>query len=136
MLGHAEEWFYRGLGGINIDFAAEGARRLLLRPQVVGKLKEVRTRYVSAWGPVESNWRRGPAQTEYEFSIPANAQATVELRAASGGPVRIDGAAADKAPGVVSSKMTSGRVELVLGSGHYRITAPNPEGGDDVFSWF
>jgi hypothetical protein len=129
MLGHAEEWFYRGLGGIHIDFAAEGPRRLVLRPQIVGRVKEVRTRYESAWGPIESNWRRGAAQTEYEFAIPANAQATVELGAASAGAVRIDGAAADKAPGVVSSKMTSGRVELVLGSGHYRITAPNPEGG-------
>ncbi len=25
MLGHAEEWFYRGLGGINVDLSAEAA---------------------------------------------------------------------------------------------------------------
>jgi hypothetical protein len=124
MLGHAEEWFYRGLGGINIDFAAEASRRLLLRPQIVGKLKEVQTRYVSAWGPIESNWRRGPAQTEYEFTIPANTQATVQLRTRSTDAVRINGAAVDKAPGVISAKMKSEKVELVLGSGRYTITAP------------
>jgi alpha-L-rhamnosidase len=128
MLGHAEEWFYRGLGGINIDFTAEPSRRLVLRPQIVGKLSEVHTRYVSTWGPIESNWRRGAAQTEYDFTIPANAQATVEVLTASTEALRVDGAVAAQAPGIISSKIEPGKVELVLGSGHYRITAPNSEG--------
>ena len=128
MLGHAEEWFYRGLGGIDIDFTRTPARQLALRPQIVGNINEVRTRYVSAWGPVESNWRRGATQTEYDLTIPANTQATVELRTASTEALKIDGAGVDKAPGVISSKMKSDKIELVLGSGHYRITAPNPEG--------
>jgi hypothetical protein len=128
MLGHAEEWFYRGLGGINIDFSAEPHRQLVLRPQIVGKLSEVRTSYVSAWGPIESNLKRGAAQTEYEFTIPANATATVELTTASSRDVRIDGRDASNAPGVISAKATSDEVEFVLGSGHYRITAANPKG--------
>lgn len=128
MLGHAEEWFYRGLGGIHVDFSAAAPRQLVLRPEIVGKLSEVRTSYVSAWGPIESNWRRDGKETAYEFTIPANAQATVELRTGSAEAVRIDGAAVEKAPGVISNKMKSAKVELVLGSGHYHITAPNFEG--------
>ncbi len=128
MLGHAEEWFYRGLGGINVDFSAQAPRQLVLRPQVVGKLTEVQTRYVSAWGPVESNWKRGPAQTEYEIAIPDNATATVELSTSSPQALRIDEREADKAPGVIGMKSKEHEIELVLGSGHYRITAPNPEG--------
>ena len=128
MLGHAEEWFYRGLGGINVDLTAPAPRQLLLRPQIVGKLTEVRTRYASTWGHIESGWRRGTRQTEYDFTIPVNTQATVELLTASTEALRIDGAVADKAPGIISSKMKSNKVELVLGSGRYHITAPNPEG--------
>jgi hypothetical protein len=128
MLGHAEEWFYRGLGGINVDFSASAPRQLVLRPQLVGRLTEVRTRYLSMWGPVESDWQRGARQTEYDFTIPANAQATVELRTVSADALRIDGTVAGKAPGVISSKMKPGKVELVVGSGHYHISAPNPEG--------
>ena len=127
MLGHAEEWFFRGLGGINVDFSAKAPRQLVLRPELVGKLTEVHARYVSAWGPVESNWKRGAAQTEYEITIPANAAATVELKTASAEALRIDGRKADNAPGVISSKSKEQKVELVIGSGHYRITAPNPE---------
>jgi alpha-L-rhamnosidase len=125
MLGHAEEWFYRGLGGINVDFSAQQPRQLMLRPQVVGKLTEVRTRYVSAWGPVESNWKRGPAQTQYEITIPGNARATVELSTASPAALRIDGHEAAGAPGVISSHVEAHTIDLVVGSGHYRITAPN-----------
>jgi hypothetical protein len=126
MLGHAEEWFYRGLGGINVDFSTEATRRLVLRPQVVGKLTEVRTRYVSAWGPVESHWKRGAAQTEYEFTIPAGATATVELETAAPEGVRIEGREARKAAGVVNSRAVDREIELVVGGGHYRMTAPNP----------
>ena len=128
MLGHAEEWFYRGLGGINIDFSAVPPRQLVLRPQIVGKLTEVRTSYLSAWGPIESNWRRGAAQSEYELTIPTNVTATVELSTASPQELRIDGREASTAPGVISAKSDSNQVKLVVGSGHYRISAANPKG--------
>jgi len=128
MLGHAEEWFYRGLGGINVDLSAEEPRQLIFRPQLVGKLTSVQTRYVSALGPVESFWKRGPAQTEYAFTIPANAVATVKLTSSSPEALTIDGTAPDKASGVISARIKSDRIELVLGSGHYHISAPNPKG--------
>ena len=128
MLGHAEEWFYRGLGGINVDFSAQAPRQLVLRPETVGKLTEVRTSYVSAWGPIQSNWRRFGKEIAYDFTIPANAQATLELRTRSAEAVRIDGMAIENAPRVISSKIKSGNVELVLGSGRYHVTAPNTEG--------
>ena len=128
MLGHAEEWFYRGLGGINVDLSGKEPLQLILRPQLVGKLTSVQTRYVSALGPVESNWKRGPAQTEYTFTIPGKAAATVQLRSSSPEALRIDGRAPDKAAGVVSARSKSDRIELVLRSGQYHISAPNPKG--------
>ncbi len=128
MLGHAEEWFYRGLGGISVDFSAQAPHQLVLRPEIVGKLTEVKTRYVSAWGPVESSWRRGATQTEYDFTIPANAKATVVVSTAAPQELMIDGQKPGKAPGVISNKTAADEVELVLGSGNYRITAPNPRG--------
>jgi hypothetical protein len=79
-------------------------------------------------GAVESNWKRGPAQTEYAFTIPANAVATVQLTSSSPELLRIDGAAPDKAAGVIRARIKSDRIELVLGAGHYHISAPNPEG--------
>lgn len=121
MLGHAEEWFYRGLGGINVDVPAEPPRQIVLDPQLVGKLTSVKTSYISAWGPIESNWRKDGSATQYDFAIPANAAATIELHHASPEQIKVDGLNPTKAPGVSSVKQTGDGVELVVGSGHYHI---------------
>ena len=123
MLGDAEEFLYRGLAGIGVDFSAQIPRQLLLRPQIVGDLSWVHGRYVSAWGPVESNWRRGPSGTDYEFVIPANATATVELKGVSADQLSIDGLPVKRAPGVMSSEVAGDSIRLVIGSGHFHITA-------------
>ena len=126
MLGSAEEWFYRGLGGINVDMAREGAERLVLHPVVVGKLDWVRTRYDSALGPVQSDWHRGPAETAYDITLPANATATIEIDSAAPGAVKVNGVPAPKAAGVAAATAEGHRLELMVGSGMYRIRAANP----------
>ena len=126
MLGHAEEWFYRGLGGIRVDLTAPPPRQIVLHPILAGKLGWVRSRYLSALGPVESNWQRGASETRYGFVVPANATATVELATASPRSAKVDGVAAARAPGVLAATVSGDRLELVLGSGSYRIIAANP----------
>ncbi len=126
MLGHGEEWFYRGLGGIDIDFTRQSDERLLLRPAVVGRVAWVRTRYQSALGPIESNWQRGDKDTEYNFSIPANTTATIELSTASPATVAVNGAPLSKAPGIVSTRASGSTVQIVVGSGRYDVRAANP----------
>lgn len=128
MLGHVEEWFYSGLGGINIDFAAKGAARLVLRPEVVGKLAWVNTSYQATLGLVESNWKRGASETVYDFSIPANSSATIEITAPFIDAVTINGTFAAKADGVISAREACSKAQIVVGSGRYIIRAPNPPG--------
>jgi len=127
MLGHAEEWFYRGLGGIDIDFSRPKDRRLLLRPYAPAKIGSVHTRYDSAFGSIASGWMHNGGNTIYFFDIPANTTATVELRTASPGSVTVNKASAAKAAGVLSSREENGKIEMVLGSGQYRIQAANAE---------
>jgi hypothetical protein len=126
MLGDAEEWFYRGLGGIDIDFTAEPNRRMVLRPQVVGNLAWVRSHYDSTWGLIESNWRRGEASTEYNFTLPVNSQATVILASSESAQILVNGVAPAHAAGVINHSILDGRIELILGSGSYSIVAANP----------
>jgi hypothetical protein len=126
MLGHAEEWFYRGLGGINIDLSKQGAERLVLRPAVPGRIASVHTSHESALGRVESNWQRGATHTEYDFEIPANSTAIVELTTASPDAVTVDGTPLSKAGGVLSTHIDGSTIQIVLGSGHYRVRAANP----------
>jgi alpha-L-rhamnosidase len=128
MLGHAEEWFYRGLGGIQMDFDAPASRRLVIHPNVVGKLAWVRSQYTSVWGPIESNWKRDGAETVYEITIPANAKATVDLDHACARLVTVNGSGSAQAAGVINRSANGNGIELLLGSGSYRIAAPSREG--------
>jgi len=127
MLGHAEEWFYRGLGGIDIDFARPAERRLILRPYVPASLQWVRTSYDSVFGKIESNWKRGPAETEYEFTIPVNATATIDLQTMAPGSVTVNGEPAAKAAGVTMLHAKDDKMEIVVGSGHYVVWAANAQ---------
>jgi len=126
MLGDAEEWFYRGLGGIDVDFSKQGAERLVLHPAVMDKLQWARARYESALGPVESDWRRGAKQTVYDFSIPAHTTATLEVTTASAGTVTVNGVSASKARGTISTHIDGDVVQIIVGPGRYRIRAANP----------
>jgi len=126
MLGSAEEWFYRGLGGINIDLSRQGAERMILRPAVVGNVAWVRTGYESALGRITSEWHRGAEQTVYTFAIPANAMATIEIESVNPTAATVNGVAPAKAAGVVAQKPDGTRLKLIVGSGRYTVRAANP----------
>ena len=126
MLGDAEEWFYRGLGGIDIDFSRQGAERLVLRPAVLPRIEWVRASYRSAFGLVGSNWRQGASETEYEFVIPANATVTIKLATAAPGAITVNGTQPSRARGAIATRIDGNEIQIVLGSGRYRIRAANP----------
>jgi hypothetical protein len=126
MLGDAEEWFYRGLGGINLDLSRAGADRLILRPAIAGDVSWVRTHYDSAMGMIQSQWRRGVDSTDYNFTIPPNTKATIEIDSASPADATINGVEISKASGTTSAHIDGNHIEMVVGSGEYRIHAANP----------
>jgi len=50
----------------------------------------------------------------------------VVLETAAPGALKVNGLAAAKAPGVQTAAVNGNRIELVLGSGNYRVVAANP----------
>jgi hypothetical protein len=126
MLGSAEEWFYRGLGGINVNLARDGAGRLVLHPTVVGNISWTRAKYHSALGEIESEWHRGPAETVYNFTVPANATATIEIDSGGAGVTTVNGVPPAHASGVLEAHIDGDRIEMTVGSGKYEVSAANP----------
>ena len=126
MLGSAEEWFYRGLAGINVDLAHKGASRLVLHPNVVGNIAWARGRYLSALGPVTSEWHRGTTATIYNFSVPANATAIIEIDAQAAQSATVNGTPASQAAGVLEARIEGPRLVITVGSGKYQVRAASP----------
>jgi hypothetical protein len=79
MLGHAEEWFYRGLAGIDFDLSRDEEHRLIIRPSPVGDLTGVSASYDSVMGKITSAWTNIGGVFTLTVDIPANMTATIEL---------------------------------------------------------
>lgn len=126
MLGSAEEWFYRGLGGINVDLSREGAERLVLHPVVVENIAWVRAHYRSALGEIESEWHRGATETVYNFNVPANATATIEIDSKVAGMATVNGGPPAHASGILETHFEGDRMVMTTGSGKYEVRAANP----------
>jgi hypothetical protein len=79
MLGGAEEWFYRGLGGIDFDMSREKDERITIRPRMVDGLSSVTCSYDSVLGKITSAWQQGDGSTSIDVAIPPGATATLIL---------------------------------------------------------
>ena len=124
MLGHAEEWFYRGLGGLWPDPAGPGFKRFVLKPQVVGDLAWTRISYNTPFGQMASGWRAAGAMLEWRVTIPAGA--TAELWVPTAGDVREGGRPASSSPGLKFLRKERGAAVFEAESGLYVFESPKP----------
>jgi hypothetical protein len=81
MLGHAEEWFYRGLAGIDVDMSRATEEQITIRPAFLSGIGEASARYQSVLGLVESGWRQVAGGYQIQLTIPPGARATLLLPA-------------------------------------------------------
>ena len=121
MLGGAEEWFYRGLGGIDFDLSRpEAAERITIRPRVVEGVTWVKCGYDSKLGMVKSAWNRDGAVTTLDVTLPVQSTIVLPLRTAGASVKEGDGDAA-KARGVRLMRRDAADVVLRVEPGSYRF---------------
>lgn len=124
MLGHAEEWFYRGLAGLSPDPANPGFKRFFVRPDVVGTLHSVEAEHDSPYGRIASAWERKNGRLSLRVVVPPNATAVVSIPSADAGSILESGRPAADSPGVRFLGMKNGRSEFEVGSGEYQFSCP------------
>jgi alpha-L-rhamnosidase len=127
MLGDEEEWFYRGLGGIDFDLSRERkSERITIRPRIVSGLSWVRSTFRSRMGKIESAWESKEGETEMTVSIPIGAEATVYVPLESKADVFEGGVSAERADGVTFVRRESNAVvyRIVSGTYEFRVSSP------------
>ncbi len=82
MFGSIDEWFYRGLLGINSH--APGFRHILIQPQLPAELNEAGGYYHSVRGEIRSHWKKDHNKLTLRVTIPGNTTATVRVPRKSG----------------------------------------------------
>jgi hypothetical protein len=121
MLGHIEEWFYRGLGGISSDPAGPGFKKIIIKPQVVGDLAGSNVTYVSPYGQIISNWKREGTTLTMDVTIPANTTATVFVPAKDATSVLESGNPVSAAKCIKFLRMENNAAVFEVGSGSYQF---------------
>lgn len=123
MLGHVEEWFYRGLGGICLDPADPGFKHFTIAPQVVGELTSATASHRSMYGTIVSDWRREGDSLTLNVTVPANTTATICVPTKDAATVVESGKPAVQAEGVKFLRMDGRSAVYEVGSGVYRFTS-------------
>jgi alpha-L-rhamnosidase len=119
-------WFIQGIGGIRIDENAPGFRHFLIRPGIVGDLTFARTRYLSPYGPIVSNWRIDGAVLHLEVSVPPGTTATVAIPGTAPADVAESGRPAARSEGVRAAGVENGRTMFEVASGQYAFASKLP----------
>jgi hypothetical protein len=79
MLGGAEEWFYRALGGIDFDMTRDADERITIRPQMLDGVDWVKCSYKSVLGMIRTEWKQEAGETSIDIGVPPGASATLIL---------------------------------------------------------
>jgi alpha-L-rhamnosidase len=124
MLGHAEEWFYRGLAGIDFDLSRPVASRIVIHPALVAGTRETFARYDSVLGKIVSHWSRNATGVTLDITIPPGSLATIYLPTKMSESVRESGRPLHLATGIQSIAVEDGNVKCIAGSGEYHFLLP------------
>jgi alpha-L-rhamnosidase len=119
MLGHGEEWFYRGLAGLTLDMARGPDEAISLRPSLLAGIAQASATHRTPMGEVSIAWKRDGDSAAVDAIIPVGARARLLLPAAQSW---LEGSvSAGKAVGVIDQTSTADGLQLMLASGSYHF---------------
>jgi len=131
MLGSLGAWFYRGLGGINLQPDGQGYQHLLIQPQVVEDLHWASASIRSIRGLVSCSWKHTPGAISMDVWIPVNSDAKIVVPVEEdmthftiregGRVVWSEGHFVAGDAGVTGAAMSRHAVTFGVGSGHYHF---------------
>ena len=129
MLGHAEEWFYRGLAGVDVDFSREPDARIQIAPAFVGSVQRVAASYDAPMGPIESRWKRVGSDVEMGVVLPVGSKATLVFP--TGEAVQMNDRNLMEGGDVLSVRREKNRTICVVAGGRYtfkmKVNPENPQ---------
>ena len=120
MLGHAEEWFYRGLAGIDFDLSRKESEQIRLQPALNSGAPDASATLDTVLGTVGASWQRSGKDWSADFVVPAGASATLVLpKGVTSKEAGIHEIANDRDE---PDGITPATEKWLLGSGTYRFT--------------
>jgi alpha-L-rhamnosidase len=121
MLGHAEEWFYSGLAGIDFDLSRPAGEQIEIHPSVVGNTTSAQASFDSVLGRIASHWECKIGGCTLDVTIPMGAEAQVRIPSPQINSVTESGEPLDHASGVRFIRSDKNAVICRVESGEYHF---------------
>ncbi len=119
------DFFYKGLGGIQVTDHAPGFKQVTIRPSFDNDLEWVEAGYDSPYGWIRSHWRKEGDRIFMEMEVPPNTQAEIRLPAEKAGKINKDGKEISKDRLTLNKDKGGAYMGLVLDSGTHRMEFSN-----------
>ncbi|MEN8227092.1 MAG: family 78 glycoside hydrolase catalytic domain [Bacteroidota bacterium] len=115
MFGDIGAWYYKTLGGIQVDENNPGFKHIILKPNFVEGLNDFSASHKGPYGEIVSAWKKIDGVVNYSVTIPANSTATLYLEREVSGPVQPDHKGADM-DGLTKISLPAGSYEFTIQS--------------------
>ena len=126
--GAVGDWMFEHLAGLQI--IEPGYRKSRIAPLFAQSgLSHARCSIQTPYGLLGSDWKIADRKLTMAVTVPANTSAEVVIPTPSADAMRVNNFPAERAPGVKSSTWKDGRLTLLIASGNYQFTTPQPPEG-------
>jgi len=122
MLGHLMEWFYSGLAGIKQTDSSIAFKNILIHPEVVGDISDVKASYQSPYGLIKSEWQKTTSSFNLQVAIPVNTTAIIDVYGDAIKSISVNGKAIVAGKEVKFIGKVNGHLQYQIGSGNYSFT--------------
>ena len=119
--GAVADWIYRYAAGVDATPLDAGFHTVMLHPAFDERLGHVAFDYVSAYGPIHSDWKVTGTTAEWYLTLPANTTGWLGLSADEAAKYRLEGAPLTESK-LARATMRSGQSGFELTAGSYRFT--------------
>lgn len=123
MFGQIMEWFYGGLAGIGQTQGSLAFKEIIIKPEPVGDITEVKGSSISPYGLIKSHWKISGDKFDLHITIPPNTKATVFLPSLKDSAILEGGKKVKSVKGIKFQKWENGRCVYQIGSGDFHFTS-------------
>ena len=120
MLGHLQEWFFNGIGGISQTDNSIAWKEVCINPQIVSSINQATTSFISPYGKITCEWKIIGTKYTLEINIPANSKAVVHLPTTETDKITDYGMPLSKD----NTQVIGNETIVNVGSGHYYFECP------------
>ena len=127
MFGSIDSWFYKTLGGIQVDETAPGFRNIIIKPYMPAGLTWVKASTKTVRGLVRSEWTKNQQNYSLNVEVPVGSNATVYVLAKSPDLIKEGGLPVNKVKNATFLRMEDNYAVFQIGSGTYRFASTYSE---------